>query len=235
MKWKKFILIGIFAIFCLIMLNFSKIKFALSLINASRKLNRVESKLDESNSKNIVLDNPFHAILESATINNHSNSDNKDNSSSSDISNIDNSGVSNNVTKNIGTVSDTPHIKLENILEESNPKRPYLEIIYEYNEIFENLKSEFETELDTLIKQAIEEHSSKKISKTKLADKYLFLGSELEKSCDKRFYGLLDSMKDELKSNGYDSLITDEIKKYYVSFKNSRKMDLIDRGMKYLK
>lgn len=61
------------------------------------------------------------------------------------------------------------------------------------------------------------------------------LGADLEKSCDKKFYNLLNIMKNELKANGYDTLITDEIKNYYVSFKKARKLDLINRGMKYLK
>ena len=43
-------------------------------------------------------------------------------------------------------------------------------------------------------------------------------------------------MKNELKANeSYDTLITDEIKDYYISFKKTKKIDLINRGMKYIK
>ena len=49
-----------------------------------------------------------------------------------------------------------------------------------------------EAELDALIKQGIKEIFPRRISSTKLANKYLSLvGADLEKSCDKKFYATL--------------------------------------------
>lgn len=218
MKGKKLLLIGIFIFTSFIIINFYKIKFFLSLINLSRYGHKIESQSEDTKKQEAKLTNPLQAILKSVeTVEGNENIEAIDDASNTadDLRNID------------GIVSIS--------IKEHNYKKSYNEIIQEYNDILEDLKLEFEAELDALIKQGIEEYSLGEISSTKLANKYLSLGADLEKSCDKKFYNLLNIMKNELKANGYDTLITDEIKNYYVSFKKARKLDLINRGMKYLK
>src|SRR5690606_16536336 len=97
-----------------------------------------------------------------------------------------------------------------------------------------NLRATFESELDALIKQGIEEYSNGKISNTRLANKYLSIGADLEKSSDAKFNKILKEMEKELKSNGHDTSVIKEIKNYYTSFKDAKKTNLIDRGMKHM-
>jgi len=238
MKKKIFLLIGILITIYFIIINFHKIKFSLSIINLSLNIERIESSLENVENYKTDLNNPLQTVLESADTEYNTISNTENNSK--DIGNLkDNVNNTSNIDEIINSTENIMHTPIYKTKDTSNknsdPKKSYNEIIQEYNDILEDLKLEFEAELDALIKQGIKEYSLGEISSTKLANKYLSLGADLEKSCDKKFYNLLNIMKNELKANGYDTLITDEIKDYYISFKKIKKMDLINRGMKYIK
>ena len=74
-------------------------------------------------------------------------------------------------------------------------KKSFTDIVNEYNSTLEDLKSTFEKELDALIKNGIEEYSKGDISGSKLANKYLSIGADLEKSSDTRFNKVLKNME----------------------------------------
>lgn len=88
--------------------------------------------------------------------------------------------------------------------------------------------------MDALIKNSIEEYSKGDISGSKLANKYLSIGADLEKSSDTKFGKVLKNMEKELKDNGHSTDITKDIKEYYNSFKQNKKVELIDLGMKHI-
>ena len=242
MKKKKCLLVFILAIGILVILNFHRIKFTLSLLSLSRQRDMIEAQLEDPEYVEANLENPLEAILEAAAVEDvDSTRDPVDNphndANDGSTGNVENT---NNLVKDDVSTGNTSTNKPKDKAKSpagqaSSSSKSYVEIILEYNDVLLNLQAEFEAKLDALIRQGIEEYAQGKVSTAKLASKYLSLGADLEKSCDKRFYNLLDTMKDELKANGHDTLITDEIKEYYVSFKKARKVDLINRGMKHLK
>ncbi|WP_353095812.1 hypothetical protein [Tissierella praeacuta] len=215
----KLILIGILAIiYIIIAVNFHKIRFALSLLRLYGKEKKIESSIeDDTNIENNipVVDNPIKNILNSVD-----NVDKPENTEDGTNGTVDKVDTVNEEKKEI-TNKDT--------------KKSYISIINEYNIIFEDLKSTFESELNALIKESIKEYSKGETSNSKLANKYLSIGSDLEKSSDEKFNKILKEMEKELKNNGHDTSIVKDIKEYYTSFKNAKKMDLIARGMKRVK
>lgn len=222
---KKFIIIGIVAIFYLIIVvNFHKIRFALSILRLYGQEKNIDTIMDHTENTKPIVDNPLQSILDSEEdedksdiyvdiVNKSQNTENAENKI---------------MDKSIDEVADKAGKIVDN-------KKPYKDIINEYNTILEDLRATFESELDSLIKQGIQEYSKGEISNTKLANKYLSIGSDLEKSSDDRFDKVLKEMEKELKNNEHAISIIKDIKEYYFSFKNAKKIDLINRGMKHIK
>ncbi|MSU00252.1 hypothetical protein [Tissierella pigra] len=205
----KLFFIGILAIlYIVISLNFHKIRFALSILRLYGQDKKIESTIDDKANNEPIVDNPLKDILESVGV--------MDNSKDIEDTNKENKKSSNKIN-----ISD-------------DRKKDYINIIDRYNSTFEDLQSEFESQLNSLVKKGIAEYSNGGVSTTKLANKYLSIGADLEKSSDAKFNKILKEMEKELKSNGHDTSITKEIKNYYTSFKDAKKTDLIDRGMKHV-
>ncbi len=216
----KLILIGIIAIlYLVIVLNFHKIRFALSILHLYGQEKKMDSSLDTTSTTKPIVDNPLQDILKSVNnVGNHEDVDNND-----DLV----------VDKSVDKV-DSLKIK-DKTSDIKNTERSYINIVSEYNNKLLDLKSTFEGELDALIQNGIEEYSKGQISSTKLANKYLSLGADLEKSSDLRFNKVLKEMEKSLKNNGHETSIIKDIKDYYISFKNTKKTEIIGRGMKYVK
>lgn len=213
---KKLIVIGILAVFyIIIVVNFYKIRFALSILRLYLQEKKIESPVNDNTNNKPTVDNPFKNIID----------------------HVDNEDKSGNTGDKKGTNVDKVDTLNEQKKEPTNndTKKSYISIVIEYNTMFEDLRSSFESDLDALIKQGIQEYSSDKISSTQLANKYLSIGADLEKSSDAKFHKVLNDMEKELKSNGYDTLIVNDIKNYYISFKDAKRTDLINRGMKHVK
>lgn len=225
-KYKKLILIGIVTIFyTLIALNYHKIRFAVSMLRLYKQQNKTETVIDSDNKDNLILENPLDIILKS---------EDEIVETTHDISEVKDRSETN---ESIYTETSKEFIqgdKEEKIVIEDNHKS-YEYIIKQYNLELESLKTRFESDLDNLIESGIKEYNSRAMSNSKLFAKYLNIGSRLEKSSDDTFNGLLTQMEKDLKNNKHDSYIVKEIKDYYTSFKNSKKTDLINRGLKHLK
>lgn len=213
---KRLILIGILAVvYIIIAVNFHKIRFALSILRLYGHDKKIESPVGDNSDNKPIVDNPLKDILDSVD-----SVDKSGNTEDNPNGNVDKS------VENVGEQKNNPDIK--------DTDKSYISIISKYNIIFEELRSSFEGDLDTLIKQGIKEYSKGEISNTKLANKYLSIGADLEKSSDARFNKVLKEMEKELKSNGHDTSIVKDIKNYYTSFKDAKKTDLIERGMKHV-
>lgn len=211
---KKLVLVGIIVVFCLIIVvNFHKIRFALSILS----LYNQEKIAIIDNPTNIkpIEDNPLQEILESM--------DSADKPLNPKDDENENDIVANSESEVVKKDKNVVHTK-----------RSFTDIVNEYNSILEDLKFTFEKELDALIKNSIEEYSKGDISGSKLANKYLSIGADLEKSSDTRFNKVLKNMEKELKDNGHSTDIVKDIKEYYTSFKQNKKVELIDLGMKHI-
>lgn len=220
---KKLILIIILGIiFVLTVFNLHKIKFALSMLNLYNQEKNIESVTDNPEDiKPSIVDNPLQSIIESEDI----------------VGNMDNHQVPVDNSKDDPdkpiTVVPKPVIPTPNPIEITN--KSYIDIVKEYNDKLENLRSTFEIELNELVAKGIEEYSNGVISSTKLANKLLSAGSKLEKTSDNEFDIIVKDMEKELKANNQDTAVIKEIRNYYSSFKNSKKQDMISKGMKYVK
>lgn len=219
-KKSKLIFIGILAIiFLIIAINFHKIRFVLSMLslyNQEKKIEFVDNNLENTK---IVVDNPLQSIL---IVENN-------------VDNIENNVVV--IPQNESYIEQNKEIvdKNDNKTNTSTTKKSYINIIDEFNIKLESLRSTFEYELDSLIAQSFAEYVKGDISNISLASKYLLAGSKLEKSSDSKFNTVIKEMEKELENNGYSTSIVNNIKNYYISIKKAKKIDLINRGMKYLK
>ncbi|MCF6463747.1 hypothetical protein [Clostridium sp. Cult1] len=120
----------------------------------------------------------------------------------------------------------------ENTTVEKNEDELFLEIAAKYNTEFEALRTEFEGQLDIMVKEGYDEYKNGNISKIKLANKYMYMSKELEKESDAKFNQVLKEMEQELKDNGLDTNITKEVSSYYKNYKEKKKMDILAKGSK---
>lgn len=215
----KFILIGLVALISLIIaINFNKIKYSfdmLSLYNRDKKIEASDNELDNPDD-DILLVNPLESIVDNGDENNSDDKLMEDEETGDDQ-------ASDKATVDSTTSSNT-----------KASSKSYTSIITDYNNQLKSLQAQFEGDLDNLISQGYKDYSSGNISKMKLASNYLSKGSSLEESSDAKFKSLVNSMEKELKENNHDTSITKEIETYYTSFKNSKKSNLISKGMTYL-
>lgn len=238
---KKILFIGILAIvYLIIAVNFHKIRFAISMLRLYNQEKKAESTLDNNdNNLKPIVNNPLEKILDSVDI--VDNTEDKQNNQETTVDNSTTDKVE-NVEKdkdisNQENATDKTNDDKDNDNKEQVPdiKESYVSIINEYNIILEDLRATFESELDDLIKEGIEEYSKGELTNTQLASKYLSIGANLEKSSDARFSKVIKDMEKELKANGHDTSVIKAIRDYYTSFKDAKKTDLIDRGMKHVK
>lgn len=238
MKNKKnlIIIIVLATIFIVMAVNFHKIKFTVSILRLYNQERSIITPLDDQGNTEIPMDDPLKEILSSSNKISHDESIKDDNNSDpSDNINDYNINISRPETnKNkVENVKSLDSLTDKEPLKNKTPK-PYIDIVVEFNKTLESLQSTFEGELKALVDQGIKEYSRGELSNNKLASKYISIGSELEKVCDSKFNKVIKEMERELKSNNHPSSISKDIKKYYNSFKDAKKADLINHGKKYL-
>jgi len=110
-------------------------------------------------------------------------------------------------------------------------KKSLDEIINVYNPKFKFLENEFNSLLDKLISDALSDYKSGNYTKFQLARFYLDKGYKIEKESDAKFYSLLKELEKDLKENSIDLSLKNEIAKYYESVKQTKKNNLINKGM----
>lgn len=108
----------------------------------------------------------------------------------------------------------------------------YIAILSKYNDRFVSLQSQYEEKLNTLIKQGYSEYKSGKISKTKLANKYISQARALEKESDTSVNTLIKQMKKELKVNNFDPSIAKDVESYYQKYKERKRGEIMTKASK---
>lgn len=220
-KKKLFFITALAIIYLVIAVNFHKIRFALSMYRIYSQEKKIESVVDDVGNVKPIVDNPLQDIVI-----NEGNVDKGDNS-------VDNKDSPVDKSEDKVTLPDKK--PSDNSKKPSNDsKKSYISILTDFNITLEELRIQFQSDLDNLITQGIEDYGNGGMSNTQLASKYLSAGSKLEKSSDAKFNEIVKAMEKELKANGHDTSIVKEIKEYYISFKDAKKTDLINRGMKHM-
>lgn len=216
-KIKWIIILAI--IYLLFIFNIHKIRFGLNMLTHYNSEKDIVVEEDVHSDDNISkVKNPLDTILTPPT---------ETNEKITPIKNDTNKPVQTSETEVKPSVPSASNDK-------ADKSKSYDTIIKKYNQQLEDLRITFETELQALISQGIEEYNKEGSSAVILANKYLKLGTNLEKSSDNRFEKVLKDMDRELLVNNYDNKITKEVKSYYKDFKNAMKKDLIARGMKHM-
>lgn len=213
----KHVLLSIVGILCIVaILNLNKIKFLLNMFISYSKVNN-ENYEDLTNVDDdlVVKENPLLSIVDET--------DDRENiiSDSSIIDDNPNSNETKNNDDNDNSISKVKH-------------KSYKSIISDFNNKFELLQKDYEAKLNNLVKSGYDEYTSGKVSKTKLATKYINEGSRLEKECDGNFNNMLKEMEKELETNGHDISIVKDLKEYYNSYKETRRSQLIGKAKGYM-
>lgn len=222
LKTRIFIVVVLASIFLVLVLNVHKIKFGLSMLSIYNNRNKIEVVQEiDSEKKLSPIRNPLEDILLS-----------KDENNMDEVKSIElkPTETSKEPTPPNKTILESP----TNTTTIENTRKSYLKIIEEYNSTLVNLHVKFESDLNNLINQGIEDYRYESMSKSDLLTKYLNKGAELEKSSDKQFNSILKEMKKELEDNNHETSVIDKLSDYYNSFKMSKKNDIIDRGMAHM-
>ena len=240
LKGKRIFLIGLISLMFLILaFNFHKVKFALDLLKIYREEKGDHVRIDTDK----ALDNPLDEILKA--LDEGIDGDGADEVAAKDDevdevngqlpadSNGDHKDRADEETL-VGAIVDKGKAPRPKDSNKDTSSKSYISIVSQYNNSLLDLKEEFEAKLDSLIKQGIKEYSQGNSSKAKLANKYLDLGSKIEKDCDSKFEGLIKEMEKELKANDHPTSIIKDTRDYYYSYKSAKKADILRRGMKHL-
>lgn len=106
-------------------------------------------------------------------------------------------------------------------------------IVNNYEPAFQTLEDKAIERLEELYTTAVDEYFRQQregtLDRFMLTNKYIQAGRILESSVDKVFYDLLDEMKAELSSKGFPTDAAAEIEAAYISVKNDKKLELLDR------
>lgn len=204
----------------LIALNFNTIKFTYSMLSIYMKSRNVESNVsskdigpDTNINERPSLDNPIQMIIDEEKT--------KEEKDKLDIGDVDNTEPNDNV------------VVEEEFIENKPDPNSYLAILSTYNSQLEQLQNTFLNRLDGLVTQGIYEYNEGN-SGSSMALDYLDRGAYLERECDKEFNTMINSMKKELTSHGYNTDIVSQIEGYYKDLKIEKKEILIDKAMSYL-
>ena len=213
-KAKKIIIAILLIILVVIALNFQKIKFTLSMLDAF-KVTEDKDYVDEDNGKE-TLTNPLDDFL---------HADQKELSESDEQENIE--------TDNDDILEQDTEGKNDD--EQANDTGKSKEdIVRKYNEELASIQSKFEGDLYGLIGQAKDEYLQGNTNSTSLGFKYIGLATNLEQACDSQVYGIIDNMEKDLKDNGHTTELADYARSYYKSFKTAQKESLLSEVKKYM-
>lgn len=201
----------------IVSINFHKIRFALSMLDIYTK-NTKESTISEDNQDETdpVVDNPLDSIVGAEP------------SVESTENNVDKANVHKAETDDIAQVEVNPVDKSEEKKQAST--KSVKTIATKYNQELTEIQNNFQGELNSLVQEGYNEYKSGKLSTTQLANKYISQGASLEKKCDQLVYSHLEDIKKELKENGHDTSLVNEIKSYYENFKEKEKNKLFEKA-----
>jgi len=206
-KTGKYILLGIVGIIIvLVAVNWGDIKLLVNMMSRSSSDDEQITEEELADLKNPLSDIVKEENIESPSVDENTE-DKKDDSS---IENIDSK---------------------DKAIEKNNEDL-YVEILAKYNSRFEALQTNFEGQLDNMVKEGYQEYKNGDMSKIKLANKYISMSKALEKESDANFNQVLKEMEQELKDNGFDTSITKDVDSYYKNYKEKKKMDILAKGSK---
>lgn len=212
----KYIVLSVLVlVFIIVVLNLGKLKFMFNMLTSYNKVHK-ENYEELSNEKSIeVKENPIDKIIKEK----------------------DDTGVPENLEKNSEDKSAKDEVEISDNNSDSVGKidnTSFYNIVNQYNEKLLSMQEDYEAKLDSLIQSGYEEYKSGKTSKVKLANKYLDIGSKLEKESDKNFNSLLKEMEDQLKANNHDTSIIKDLNEYYNSLKETRRSQLMKKVKEYM-
>lgn len=219
---KRMILIlSLFIVLIVLVLNIHKIRFALGMYNIYSKEKNIETNIDNDEPiDNLEVYNPLTPIIESEV---------------DEIEIVDDNIKQELTLERFGDKVTLADKWPDQDLVDNNNIKPYVNIVKEYNVKLETLRATFEMKLENLIHSGIAEYNGGQVAKTKLMNKYLNAGTQLEKTSDNQFNVLVKEMEEYLKINKHDTKVVSEVKEYYTNFKNAKKQEVISKGMKYMK
>lgn len=210
-KIKAVFLIAVAILVMLAVVNFDTIKFTydmVSIYNQNKNENSTVDLEDNEENKEVIVDNPIEKILKSEK-------------------SVDKDELVVEESNNSKTVVEAAPST------ETKSSDSYRNTLSTYNTELVDLQNTFISELDGLAAQGIAEYRQGN-SASSLALKYLDKGASLESQCDAKFDSLINSMEDELVSNGQDTAIISQIEGYYENLKSQKKEALINKGMEYV-
>ena len=221
-KHGKYIALGIIGIIAiLIAVNWRNIKLLMNIISSEPEdtIKITETELDE-------LKNPLLDIVEE---------EEKVGKKVKEKVEAQNENQNKNTYKNENETNnekDIPPEKDDNKTIEKNNDELYAKILTKYNTKFEALQSNFEGQLDDMVKEGYKEYKNGNVSKIKLANKYISMSQALEKESDNSFNQVLKEMEKELKNNGFDTSIAKDVNSYYKNYKDKKKIAILSKGSK---
>jgi hypothetical protein len=119
-------------------------------------------------------------------------------------------------------------------------KRTSAEIIGKYQPVFQNLESQANGKLSSLLSYAISEYQTKKsngedVSYFYFYSKYTGAAKSLEASTDSSFYYIYNALVKELENSGYSAKAAEPIKNHYLSVKKQRRNSIMNQAMSHVK
>ncbi|MEO2075719.1 MAG: hypothetical protein ABGX20_09960 [Bacillus sp. (in: firmicutes)] len=114
------------------------------------------------------------------------------------------------------------------------------EIIGKYQPVFQNLESQANGKLSSLLSYAISEYQTKKsngedVSYFYFYSKYTGAAKSLEASTDSSFYYIYNALVKELENSGYSIKAAEPIKNHYLSVKKQRRNSIMNQAMSNVK
>ncbi|WP_102348307.1 hypothetical protein [Bacillus sp. Marseille-P3661] len=122
-------------------------------------------------------------------------------------------------------------------IKQSQPKKVTAASIKEkYRPSFENLESQANAKINSLVSRAISEFKEKKANGEKISvsyflTKYNTAGESLEAKTDQAFEKVFAALQNELKANGFDPSEAEDVRAAYESAKKERRNALIAKAM----
>lgn len=112
-------------------------------------------------------------------------------------------------------------------------------ILEKYQPSFEDLESQADGKVNTLLTYALNEYQAKKANSEEISyfyfySKYTSASKTLESSTDASFNYIYNSLVDELKKSGFSTDDASPIKDHYNSLKKQRRSALMSKAMEHL-
>ncbi|MDQ1143462.1 hypothetical protein QE429_000289 [Bacillus sp. SORGH_AS 510] len=112
------------------------------------------------------------------------------------------------------------------------------EIIGKYQPVFQNLESQANGKLSSLLSYAISEYQTKKSNGEEVSyfyfySKYTSAAKSLEASTDSTFYYVYNALVKELRSSGYSANAAEPIKNHYLNVKKQRRNSIMSQAMSH--